>query len=99
MWEMCRSTYDVDHKSMEMSQETRRRQNDFLATRGSEVPPVGPELDLVPYVNYVMPPLDEDMFTGYEDFEPEDFDEDEGAHGDEDGGGSHHSSPTLSANF
>jgi hypothetical protein len=25
MWDMCRSTYDVAHKSMEMSQETRRR--------------------------------------------------------------------------
>jgi hypothetical protein len=84
---------------MEMSQETRRRQNDFLAARGSEVPPVGPELDPVLYVNYFMPPLDEDMFTSYEDFEPEDFDEDEGAHGDEDGGGSHNSSPTPSANF
>jgi hypothetical protein len=46
-----------------------------------------------------MPPPDEDMFTGYEDFEPEDFDEDEGAHGDEDGGSSHHSSPTPSADF
>jgi hypothetical protein len=89
MWEMCRSTYDVAHKSMEMSQETRRRQNDFLAARGSEVPPIGPELDPVPYVNYVMPPLDEDMFSGFEDFAPpfglEDVDEDEGAREDVDG--------------
>jgi hypothetical protein len=58
MWEMCCNTYDVAHKSMEMSQETRRRQNDFLVARGSEVPPIGPQLAPVPYVNYVMPPLD-----------------------------------------
>jgi hypothetical protein len=39
---------------MEMSHETRRRQNEFLAARGSVVPPAGPELNPVPYVNYVM---------------------------------------------
>jgi hypothetical protein len=98
-WNMCemrRSTYDVAHKSMEMSQEIRRRQNDFLAARGSVVPPIGLKLDPVPYVNYVMPPLDEDMFNGFEDFAPpyvpKDVDEDEGAHEDEDGG-CHFSSP------
>jgi hypothetical protein len=87
---------------MEMSQETRKRQNDFLAARGGDVPPVGTELDPVPYVNYVMPPLDDDMFTGVEDFEdfeppsePEDADEDEGAHGEEDREGS----PVLSEDF
>jgi hypothetical protein len=76
---------------MEMSQETRRRQNDFLAARGSAVPPVGTELDAVPYVNFVMPPLDDDMFVGVEDVEdfeppsePEGADEDEGARGEED---------------
>jgi hypothetical protein len=79
---------------MEMSQETRRRQNEFLAARGSAVPPVGHELEPVPYVNYVMPPLDDDMFAGlegYEDFEdfeppsePEDADEEEGADGEDD---------------
>jgi hypothetical protein len=53
---------------MEMSQETRRRQNEFLAARGSVVPPVGTELNPVPYVNYVMPPLDDDMFAGVDDF-------------------------------
>jgi hypothetical protein len=52
LWDMCRSSYDVAHKSMEMSQETRKRQNDFLAARGSVVPPVGTELDPVPYVNF-----------------------------------------------
>jgi hypothetical protein len=73
---------------MEMSQETRRRQNEFLAARGSAVPPVGHELEPVPYVNYVMPPLDDDMFAGFEDFEdfepPSEPEEAEGARGDAD---------------
>jgi hypothetical protein len=92
---MCRSTYDVAHRSIEMSQETRRRQNEFLAARGSVVPPVGNELNPVPYVNYVMLPLDDDMFAGVDDFgdfeppsEPEDADDDEGAHGEDDREGS-----------
>jgi hypothetical protein len=70
---------------MEVSQETQKRQNDFLATRGGDVPPVGTELDPVPYVNFVMPPLDDDMFAGVEDFEPPS--EPEGADGDEDARG------------
>jgi hypothetical protein len=80
---------------MEMSQETRRRQNEFLATRGSVVPSIGNELNPVPYVNHVMPPLDDDMFAGVEDFEdfeppskPEDAADDEGADGEEDPEGS-----------
>jgi hypothetical protein len=81
MWDMRCNTYDVAHKILEMSQETYRRQNEFLAARGSVVPPIGTELDVVPYVNYVMPPLDEDMFHGFEDFVPsphvpDDVDED-----------------------
>jgi hypothetical protein len=80
---------------MEMSQETWKRQNNFLAARGGAVPPVGTELDPVTYVNYVMPPLDDDMFAGVEDFEdfeppsePEDTDGDEGACGEEERDGS-----------
>jgi hypothetical protein len=80
---------------MEMSQETRRRQNEFLAARGSAVPPVGTELDPVPYVNFVMPPLDDAMFAGAEDFgdfeppsDPEDADDNEGARGEDDPEGS-----------
>jgi hypothetical protein len=100
LWDMCRSSYDVAQKSMEMSQETQKRQNDFLAARGGDVPPVKSKLDPVPYVNYIMPPLDDDMFTGVEDFkdfeppsEPED--EDEGARGEEERVGS----PVLSDDF
>ena len=50
-----------------MSQETRRRQNEFLAARGATVPAVGNELDPVPRVNYEMPPLHDDMFYGFDD--------------------------------
>jgi hypothetical protein len=82
MWDMCCNTYDVVHKILEMSQETCRRQNELLAARGSVVPPIGTELDAVPYVNYVMLPLDEDMFHGFENFVlsphvSDDVDEDE----------------------
>jgi hypothetical protein len=103
MWDMCRSTYDVAHRSIEMTQETRRRQNEFLATRGSVVRPVGTELNPVPYINYVMPPLDDDMFAGVDDFgdfepppEPEDAAGDEGDHGDEE---DREGSPILSDDF
>jgi hypothetical protein len=93
MWDMCCSTYDVAHKSFNMSQETRRRQNEFLAARGSVVPPIGTELDVVPFVKYVMLSLDEDMFHGYEDFVPPpdvpvDDDEDEDVANDDEEGGS-----------
>jgi hypothetical protein len=78
---------------MEMSQETRRRQNEFLAARGSAVPPIGHELDPVPYINYVMQPLDDEMFAGaadFGDFEPpsEPEDDAEGAGGEDDPEGS-----------
>jgi hypothetical protein len=102
LWDMCRSTYDVAYRSMEMSQETRRRQNEFLAARGSAVPPVGTELDAVPYVNFIMPPLDDDMFAGVEDFR--DFEppsEPESAYGDEDARGEEdrEGSPAPSEDF
>jgi hypothetical protein len=88
---------------MEMSQETQRRQNEFLAARGSAVPPIGPELNPVSYVNYVMPPLDDDMFASVDDFgdfeppsELEDAAGDEGDHGDEE---DREGSPVLSDDF
>ena len=74
-----------------MAQETRRRQNEFLASHKKTVPPAGTELDPIPAVNYEMPPLDEDMFHGIEDFgvymEPPPADDDDEA-GDDDEEGS-----------
>jgi hypothetical protein len=48
-----------------MSQDTRTRQNEFFASKNYAYPHPGPELNLVPMVNYVMPPLDDEMFQGY----------------------------------
>jgi hypothetical protein len=62
-------------------------------SRGSVVPPIGTKLDAVPFVNSVMPPLDEDMFHGYEDFvlppdvlAADDHEDEDVANDDEEGG-------------
>jgi len=66
LWDMCRSSYDVAHRSLELSQENRRQNNAFLAERGRPVPDLGNALAPVPYVNFEKPPLDEDMFWGFD---------------------------------
>jgi hypothetical protein len=48
-----------------MSQDTRTRQNEFFASKNYPFPPPDPELNLMPVVNYVMPPIDDEMFYGY----------------------------------
>jgi hypothetical protein len=48
-----------------MSQDTRIHQNEFFASKNYDYPLPGPELNPVPMVNYVMPPLDDEMFQGY----------------------------------
>jgi hypothetical protein len=48
-----------------MSQETRTWQNEFFASKNYPYPPPGAELNPVPYVNYVMPLIDDEMFFGY----------------------------------
>jgi hypothetical protein len=48
-----------------ISQDTRARQNEFFASKNYPYPALGPELNPMPYVNYVMPPLDDEMFYGY----------------------------------
>ncbi|KAK1684801.1 hypothetical protein QYE76_045649 [Lolium multiflorum] len=52
MWQMCKNTNDVAHQSLAMNQETRRRQNEFMATRNVTVPPPGPELEPVHAPNW-----------------------------------------------
>ena len=66
LWEMCHSSYDVNHKALQCAQGTRQRQNDFLASKGMPVPPNGPEMDHVPYINYEMPPISDEMFQGFD---------------------------------
>jgi hypothetical protein len=65
LWDMCKSTHDVAHQALVMSQETRTRQNELFASKNYPYPPPGAELNHVPYVNYVMPPIDDEMFYGY----------------------------------
>ena len=66
LWDMCRSSYDVAHHSLELSQENRRQHNAFLAERGRPVLDLGNALAHVPYVNFEKPLLDEDMFRGFD---------------------------------
>jgi hypothetical protein len=65
LWDMCKSTNDVAHQALVMSQETRTRQNEFFASKNYAYPPPSAELNPPPYVNYVMPPIDDEMFFGY----------------------------------
>ena len=60
--QMCRNTNDVAHQSIALNQETRRRQNEFMAARNHVVPPPGPELDPVVAPSWEMPPIDDNMF-------------------------------------
>jgi hypothetical protein len=95
---MCKDTNDVAHQALVMSQDTRIRQNKFFASKNYPFPPPGPELNPVPMVNYVMPPLDDEMFQGYHmafpssrpsrtrTFAEDEIQEDEGADEGEDEG-------------
>jgi hypothetical protein len=62
---MCKSTHDVAHQALVMSQETRTRQNEFFASKNYPYPPPSVELNPATYVNYVMPPINDEMFFGY----------------------------------
>ncbi|KAK1616788.1 hypothetical protein QYE76_022305, partial [Lolium multiflorum] len=55
MWQMCKNTNDVAHQSLALNQETRRRQNEFMATRNAPVPPSGPEMEPVVAPQWEMP--------------------------------------------
>ncbi|KAK1687097.1 hypothetical protein QYE76_047945 [Lolium multiflorum] len=66
MWQMCKNTNDVAHQSLAMNQETRRRQNEFMATRNVTVPPPGPELEPVHAPNWEMPPISDQMFQNFD---------------------------------
>jgi hypothetical protein len=64
--DMCKSTHDVAHQALAMSQETRTQQNELFASKNYAYPPPGVEMNPAPYVNYVMPPIDDEMFFGYD---------------------------------
>ncbi|KAK1668757.1 hypothetical protein QYE76_056916 [Lolium multiflorum] len=60
-----RNTNDVAHQSLALSQETRRRQNGFMAERNHNVPPPGPEMELVVAPTWEMPPIDDEMLQNF----------------------------------
>ncbi|KAK1630302.1 hypothetical protein QYE76_004617 [Lolium multiflorum] len=66
MWQMCKNTNDVAHHSLALNQETRRRQNEFMATRNVPVPPPGPELAPVVAPQWEMPPLTDEMIQNFD---------------------------------
>ncbi|KAK1606171.1 hypothetical protein QYE76_029844 [Lolium multiflorum] len=66
LWQMCKNTNDVAHQSLSLNQETRRRQNEFMATRNVPVPPHGPELEPVHAPNWEMPLLSDEMFQNFD---------------------------------
>ncbi|KAK1646456.1 hypothetical protein QYE76_064261 [Lolium multiflorum] len=66
LWQMCKNTNDVAHQSLSLNQETRRRQNEFMATRNVPVPPPGPELEPVHEPNWEMPLLSDEMFQNFD---------------------------------
>ena len=66
LWKMCRSHYDVSHKSLELQRDSRRRHSDLMRSRGVAVEDDGPEMDPIAYINYEMPPISDDMFLGFD---------------------------------
>jgi hypothetical protein len=94
LWQMCKTTHDVAHQSLSLNQETRRRQNEFMAARNVPIPPPGPELEPVHAQDWEMPPLTDEMFQNFDPSlyfggrfahaPPADDDDEEDDDGDED---------------
>ncbi|KAK1696452.1 hypothetical protein QYE76_013149 [Lolium multiflorum] len=66
LWQMCKNTNDVAHQSLALNQETRRRQNEFMAARNTPVPPSGPEMEPVVAPAWEMPPICDEMFQNFD---------------------------------
>ncbi|KAK1641640.1 hypothetical protein QYE76_059445 [Lolium multiflorum] len=66
MWQMCKNTNDVAHQSLALNQETRRRHNEFMATRNAPVPPSGPEMEPVAAPQWEMPHLTDEMIQNFD---------------------------------
>lgn len=63
---MCSNTNDVAHQSLSLNQETRRRQNEFIAARNNPVPPPGPEMEPVVAPTWEMPPIDDEILQNFD---------------------------------
>ncbi|KAK1651545.1 hypothetical protein QYE76_069350 [Lolium multiflorum] len=66
MWQMCKNTNDVAHQTFTMTQETRRRQNEFMASRNHPVPPPGPEMAPVVAPQWEIPPLTDETLQNFD---------------------------------
>ncbi|KAK1663522.1 hypothetical protein QYE76_051681 [Lolium multiflorum] len=66
LWQMCRNTNVVAHQSLALNQDTRRRQNEFMAARNHLVPTPGPKLEPVVAPTWEMPPIDDAMFQNFD---------------------------------
>ncbi|KAK1649897.1 hypothetical protein QYE76_067702 [Lolium multiflorum] len=66
MFQMCKRTHDVAHQTHNMTQETRRRQNEFMASRNHPVPPPGPEMEPVIAPQWEMPLLTDEMLQNFD---------------------------------
>ncbi|KAK1619399.1 hypothetical protein QYE76_024916 [Lolium multiflorum] len=66
MFQMCKNSNDVAHQTITMTQETRRRQNDFMASRNHPVPPPGPEMEPVIAPQWEMPLLTDEMLQNFD---------------------------------
>jgi hypothetical protein len=80
MFSMCKQTYDVSHKSLTLSQDTRTFVINDCHARGVSPPLDHPAMAHVAHFNYNIPPLDDEMFFGFGAF-AEDADEEEGQDG------------------
>ncbi|KAK1612618.1 hypothetical protein QYE76_036291 [Lolium multiflorum] len=66
MFQMCKNSNDVAHQTLTMTQETRRRQNEFMASRNHPVPPPGPEMEPVVAPQWEMPLLTDEMLQNFD---------------------------------
>ncbi|KAK1684352.1 hypothetical protein QYE76_045200 [Lolium multiflorum] len=66
MFQMCKNSNDVAHQTLSMTQETRRRQNEFMASRNHPVPPPGPEMEPVVAPQWEMPLLTDEMLQNFD---------------------------------
>ncbi|KAM0872543.1 hypothetical protein ACQ4PT_038661 [Festuca glaucescens] len=66
LWQMCKNTNDVAHQSLAINQETRRRQNAFMAERNHSVPSDGPEMEPVTAPNWEMPAIEDAMLQNFD---------------------------------
>jgi hypothetical protein len=80
LFSLCKHTYDVSHKSLTLSQDTRTFVFNDCRARGVAPPPDHPAMAHEAHFNFNMPPLDDEMFFCFGAF-AEDADEEEGQDG------------------